>query len=320
MGTAVNSEVCPSNMKSFAFLAIVLVSASAIHIPEKYAHYKPGYMRIPEWEKIMSGEKKLNQKEPTMTFEPRNDYLPRADCGIPNAKSNNKIVGGQEATPHQFPWQVGLFFDGYFCGGSIISEKYILTAAHCADGVFKHTVVVGAHDIRASDNLEITAYIPTVHPEWSPSTLSNDLAILELETEIDWAEFGDNASPNCLASSGDFSGQTALVSGWGLDSDSASSISPVLRKVEAPVMSQSECESYWGNLNEGIVCINTEGGHSSCNGDSGGPLSIPGSVYEQIGIVSFGSAAGCEIGAPAGFSEVAKYIDWISSVTGLKLK
>jgi len=85
-------------------------------------------------------------------------------------------------------------------------------------------------------------------------------------------------------------------------------------------MSQSECESYWGNLNEGIVCINTEGGHSSCNGDSGGPLSIPGSVYEQIGIVSFGSAAGCEIGAPAGFSEVAKYIDWISSVTGLKLK
>merc|ERR1712029_1084080 len=82
----------------------------------------------------------------------------------------------------------------------------------------------------------------------------------------------------------------ALVSGWGLDSDSASSISPVLRKVEAPVMSQSECESYWGNLNEGIVCINTEGGHSSCNGDSSGPLSIPGSVYEQIGIVSFGSA------------------------------
>merc|ERR1711992_208073 len=103
MGTAVNIEVCPSNMKSFAFLAIVLVSASAIHIPEKYAHYKPGYMRIPDWEKIMSGEKKLNQKEPTMTFEPRNDYLPRADCGIPNAKSNGKIVGGQEATPHQFP-------------------------------------------------------------------------------------------------------------------------------------------------------------------------------------------------------------------------
>jgi len=320
MGTAVNIEVCPSNMKSFAFLAIVLVSASAIHIPEKYAHYKPGYMRIPEWEKIMSGEKKLNQKEPTMTFEPRNDYLPRADCGIPNAKSNNKIVGGQEATPHQFPWQVGLFFDGYFCGGSIISEKYILTAAHCADGVFKHTVVVGAHDIRASDNLEITAYSPTVHPEWSPSTLSNDLAILELSENIDFESLNGNARPNCLAQSGDYSGQKALVSGWGRESDTSSGIARYLNYVDnLPVMSQAECEDYWGNLNEGVVCIDTTGGHGSCNGDSGGPMSIPGPTYNQIGIVSFGSAAGCEIGAPAGFTEVSKYIDWISSVTGMKL-
>merc|ERR1711923_543340 len=294
-------------MKCFVVLALALANA------------KPGYMRIPGWQKIQSGMKKLNQKEPTGIYKPRAEHTPKKACGIPNAQPD-KIVGGVEATPHEFPWQVGLFFDGYICGGTIISEKYILTAAHCADGVYSHEVVIGAHEIRDSSNTIINAYGPTVHPEWDSFSLSNDLAILELETEIDWAEFGDNASPNCLASSGDFSGQTALVSGWGLDSDSASSISPVLRKVEAPVMSQSECESYWGNLNEGIVCINTEGGHSSCNGDSGGPLSIPGSVYEQIGIVSFGSAAGCEIGAPAGFSEVTKYIDWISSVTGLKLK
>ena len=195
-----------------------------------------------------------------------------------------------------------------------------MTAAHCADGVFSHEVVIGAHEIRDPSNTIINAYGPTVHPEWDSFSLSNDLAILELETEIDWAEFGDNAAPNCLATSGDFSGQTALVSGWGRPSDNSGGISDVLRKVEAPVMSQSECESYWGNLNEGVVCIDTTGGKSSCNGDSGGPLSIPGAVFEQIGIVSFGSAAGCEIGAPAGFSEVAKYIDWISSVTGLKLK
>jgi len=306
-------------MKCFVVLALALATANAGTLQDKYANAKPGYMRIPGWQKIQSGMKKLNQKEPTGTYVPRPEHTPKKACGIPNANPE-KIVGGVEATPHEFPWQVGLFFDGYFCGGTIISEKYILTAAHCADGVYSHEVVIGAHEIRDSSNTIINAYGPTVHPEWDSFSLSNDLAILELETEIDWAEFGDNASPNCLASSGDFSGQTALVSGWGLDSDSASSISPVLRKVEAPVMSQSECESYWGNLNEGIVCINTEGGHSSCNGDSGGPLSIPGSVYEQIGIVSFGSAAGCEIGAPAGFSEVAKYIDWISSVTGLKLK
>merc|ERR1712241_399961 len=320
MGAAVNSEVCPSNMKSFAFLAVILASASAIHIPEKYAHYKPGYMRIPEWEKIMSGEKKLNQNEPTMNFEPRSDYLPRADCGIPNAKSNNKIVGGQEATPHQFPWQVGLFFDGYFCGGSIISSKYILTAAHCADGVFKHTVVVGAHDIRASDNLEITAYSPTVHPEWDSYNLANDIAILELEEEIDFAT-EPNVGTNCLAQSGDFSGQMSLVSGWGRPSDSSSGISEVLRYVDdRRVLTQDECENYWGNLNEGVVCIDTTDGGGRCNGDSGGPLSIPGFRYEQIGIVSFGSSLGCESGAPAAFTEVSMYSDWISSVTGMKLE
>merc|ERR1712107_352109 len=269
-------------MKCFAVLALALATASAIHIPKKYEHYKPGYMRIPGWEKIASGERKLNQKAPTMKFTPRDEIDTRETCGTPGPKSDiEKIVGGQEATPHQFPWQVGLFFDGYFCGGSIISEKYILTAAHCADGVFKHEVVIGAHEIRASDNVKINAYSPTVHPEWDSFSLSNDLAILELDEEIDWASFNGNARPSCLATSGDYSGQTALVSGWGRPSDSSSSISPVLRKVEAPVMSQRECENYWGNLNEGVVCIDTTGGKSSCNGDSGGPLSIPGAILNK---------------------------------------
>merc|ERR1712186_119683 len=309
-------------MKCFVILAIALASASAIHIPKKYEHYKPGYMRIPGWEDIASGKRKLNQKESTKVFTPRSDTIVKAACGVPGpmAEEHERIVGGVEATPHQFPWQVGLFFDGYFCGGSIISEEYILTAAHCADGVSHHEVVIGAHDIRASDNLEIMAYSPTVHPEWSSSTLSNDLAILELSSEIDFESLNVWARTNCLASSGDFSGQLALVSGWGRPSDSSSSIARYLRYVDGVrVMSQEECENYWGNLNEGVVCIDPTGGHGSCNGDSGGPMSIPGAKYNQIGIVSFGSAAGCEIGAPAGFTEVSKYIDWISSVTGMKI-
>merc|ERR1712110_90048 len=129
---------------------------------------------------------------------------------------------------------------------------------------------------------------------------------------------------NCLASSGDFTDQMSLVSGWGRPSDSSSGISEVLRFVDdRRVMSQSECENYWGNLNEGVVCIDTTDGGGSCNGDSGGPLSrydLDRSRYEQIGIVSFGSTLGCESGAPAGFTEVSKYINWISSVTGIKLE
>jgi secreted trypsin-like serine protease len=112
----------------------------------------------------------------------------------------------------------------------------------------------------------------------------------------------------------------ALVSGWGRPSDSSSGISEVLRYVDdRRVLSQEECENYWGNLNDGVVCIDTTDGGGSCNGDSGGPLSIPGAQYEQIGIVSFGSTLGCESGAPAGFTEVTMYRDWISSVTGIKV-
>merc|ERR1711953_1429552 len=116
-------------------------------------------MRIPGWQKIQSGMKKLNQKEPTGTYVPRPEHTPKKACGIPNANPE-KIVGGVEATPHESPWQVGLFFNGYFCGGSIISEKYILTAAHCADGVYSHEVVIGAHEIRDSSNTIINAYGP----------------------------------------------------------------------------------------------------------------------------------------------------------------
>merc|ERR1711997_1162645 len=133
-------------MKCFVVLALALAAASALHIPKKYEHCKPGYMRIPGWEDIASGKRKLNQKESTKVFTPRSDTIVGAECGVPGpmAEEHERIVGGVEASPHQFPWQVGLFFDGYFCGGSIISEEYILTAAHCADGVFHHEVVIGA--------------------------------------------------------------------------------------------------------------------------------------------------------------------------------
>lgn len=58
-----------------------------------------------------------------MKFTPRDDVVPKVACGVPNAPVNgDKIVGGQEAEPHQFPWQVGLFFDGYFCGGTVICK------------------------------------------------------------------------------------------------------------------------------------------------------------------------------------------------------
>merc|ERR1712223_1298917 len=114
----------------------------------------------------MGGKRKLNQKESTKVFTPRSDTVVKAACGVPGpmAEEHERIVGGVEATPHQFPWQVGLFFDGYFCGGSIISEEYILTAAHCADGVFHHEVVIELTklEIPTIKSLMLTAQLSTL--------------------------------------------------------------------------------------------------------------------------------------------------------------
>ena len=138
-------------------------------------------MRIPEWEKIASGERKLKQKEPTMSFKPRKDILTKAKCGIPGNKIQNRDndLNVTEARPHQFPWQVGLFY--YFCLGTIISSKYILTAVYCADSVSHHKVVIGAHELMDPDNKVVNSYNSIVHPEYESHSLSNDIANLELE-------------------------------------------------------------------------------------------------------------------------------------------
>ena len=113
-----------------------------------------------------------------------------------------------------------------------------------------------------------------------------------------------------------------------------------MNEVDVPCISNDECALTYGNtIQPGNICVDTTGGHSSCNvkfisnqkfenykiktqifiqGDSGGPLTfVNGGVHNQVGIVSFGSSAGCEVGYPAAFARVSYYADWISSVTGL---
>lgn len=250
-----------------------------------------------------------------------------AECGIEGPPSMDKIVGGEEATENQWPWQVALFVDdAWFCGGSLISENYVLTAAHCVDGASYFDIMAGAHNVRESSEphrQEITSYNGFTHPNWDYNTLANDIALIELPSPV---EFNDWIKPSCLPTSGDTAdeGELVTVTGWGKPSDSAGGISPVLRMVsDLPIISNKECNSYYGIVGDGIVCIDTTGGKGSCNGDSGGPLIMKsgakaaGTAWTQVGVVSFGSSAGCEVGYPAGFSRTEYYLDWIMSNTGM---
>merc|ERR1712223_181180 len=211
---------------------------------------------------------------------------PKAACGIEGpAIKEGRIVGGVEATEHAWPWQVALFIDdAWFCGGSIISENYVLTAAHCADGDSYFDVTAGAHNVRESsepNRVEITSFNGWTHPDWDPNTLSNDIALIELPSPI---TFDDYIKPSCQPSSGDTADVAELVTatGWGKPSDNAGGISPVLRMVEdLPIISNAECNAIYGIVGDGVVCIDTTGGTGTCNGDSGGPLNMKFDVVDK---------------------------------------
>merc|ERR1719504_478515 len=252
------------------------------------------------------------------------------ECGLENPNGvEDRIVGGFEAAHHEWPWQVALFIDdAWFCGGSIISENYVLTAAHCADGASYFDVMAGAHNVRESsepNRVEVTSYNGWTHPMWNSNDLSGDLALVELPSPL---PMNDYISASCLPASGETPavGSMVTVTGWGKPSDSAGGISPVLREVrDIPVITNSDCNDVYGIVGDGVVCIDTARGRGSCNGDSGGPLvqmsgsKAAGDLWTQVGIVSFGSSSGCETGLPAGFTRTEYYIDWIMSETGMSL-
>ena len=110
------------------------------------------------------------------------------DCGMPGP--NSRIVGGEEATPHQYPWMAALFIDDkWFCGGSLISDEWIMTAGHCADGASSVEVMLGAHNVRedAEDGrMEIISTDIVNHESYNPFLIHNDIALIHLPAPIEF--------------------------------------------------------------------------------------------------------------------------------------
>merc|ERR1712240_874572 len=246
------------------------------------------------------------------------------ECGVPGPM--DKRVGGEEATPHSYPWMVALFVDDpWFCGGTLISDEWVLTAAHCAKDATEMTVMLGAHNVREAaeeGRLELVTRDFFTHPKYSSLTIHNDLALVHLPQKV---EFSDRIRPVCLpahSEAGDAMAHLAVVaSGWGKPSDDASGISPVLREVDTETITNLACAlQFPTSVNKNVICISGNDGKSTCNGDSGGPLHVvTGGVYKQIGITSFGSALGCELGFHAAFTRPASYLEWIETETNVMI-
>merc|ERR1712035_142787 len=205
-----------------------------------------------------------------------------------------RIVGGEEATPHEFPWQVSLRRKSdnfHFCGGSVLDEKTVISAAHCTviwDSADEVVVVAGEHAKSIDEGTEQTVNVAklTVHEHYQDGhAFENDIALWSLAEPLTMNEYVSGVP---LPSPGQDSTGECTVTGWG--TLSAGGQTPdVLMKVNVPVVSDSTCKiEYPFSIADSMLCAG-EQGKDSCQGDSGGPLiCYSGSDKYLGGIVSWG--------------------------------
>lgn len=235
-----------------------------------------------------------------------------------------QIVGGTEAMPNEFPWQILLTYSGLnaSCGGSIIHESWILTAAHCVYGESPswRTVVAGLHD-RTSEAANPYLQRRTIkriaiHPNYNNSTLDYDIALLELDTPL---ILNSKVASITLAGNSDDAlynaGTVLTVSGWGHTTYGGSAATR-LQKVNVPVVSSVTCDGAYGSITNRMFCAGNmaSGGVDSCQGDSGGPIfKNDNGTYKLTGIVSSGT--GCAWpGYPGIYTHVQNLRPWVESI------
>jgi len=277
---------------------------------------------------MAAGERALAQDPTTLESDPSlkgsvpyeevvNRYL---------RKEQPKIVGGKPAPAGAFPWQVSLGvswiadpFSAHFCGGSVFTEKWIITAAHCAVGLTPGKVIITAGTNRLVDGAvrrNVNRII--VHRNYNPQTKDNDIALMELRDPL---PTGLQIKKIELLTPGEESGFTDTsvftVTGWGATAEGGSVVRD-LRYLDAlPFVSQATCnlpQAYDGQITSNMLCAGVRvGGMDSCQGDSGGPLSFgTGAAPKLAGIVSWGD--GCARPDKVGiYTRVVNYISWINN-------
>ncbi|XP_078268349.1 coagulation factor IX-like [Rhinoraja longicauda] len=244
----------------------------------------------------------------------------------PSAADHTKIVGGEECMKGQCPWQAMLLnntAEHLFCGGTILNEKWIITAAHCFIYPVDVTVVVGEHNSGKLEHTESYHQVKEVilYPSYNSnrSPFDHDIALILLITPIKFTPF---VVPICLPEK-HFAERVlmtqpyGMVSGWGQLASGGSS-PQVLQRINIPYVERSICKaSSKFSVTNNMFCAGfPDATKDSCKGDSGGPhVTNYKNTWFLTGIVSWGD--GCAVKDRYGFyTRVSRYYPWIISQMG----
>lgn len=232
--------------------------------------------------------------------------------------TTGRVVGGVDVLDGAHPYQASLQLNqgnnyfSHFCGGSFISEYFVLTAAHCVVNKFKEGVVVFGGSSSLKDPLAVRFNVDEffVSPEYNTSTMYADIALVKLETPVDFST--GSIRPIGLPTANHVDPTPVNLTGWGYNA--VWQIPDRLQRVELDTLEVKQCaieaiSSTWP-ITPCHVCTNGVEGFGACNGDSGGPLINEDNV--QVGTVSWGWA--CALGMPDVYCRVSCFTQWILEV------
>ncbi|KAJ3656363.1 hypothetical protein Zmor_015446 [Zophobas morio] len=232
-----------------------------------------------------------------------------------------RIIGGSDAVASQFPFVAAIYKQtasgNYFCGGALLNNKWILTAASCVVDALLFQIRLGSHELDSTSAIRLATDSYVVHPDYNVDTLDNDIALIELRLPV---EFTDYIQPIILPARDLTRYAVVTAIGWGQTSDEDAGLSNKLQAVTLTALSNEECRLYFGNqITDNMVCVDGNYNQGTCLGDTGSPLIQFQNAFTPtvIGVSAFISGNGCESTDPSGFIRTFLYLDWIKNVTGI---